>query len=107
MPGAFGHVHATTSVGGDASGTEEPGVLVHVQRLASDGVGGEKALAEVMDEAEGGYDQRGRPGQLGSAGGRRVVFEHEKGVQGEDDGVGVGEVGFVPKLFDVAANKAG
>ena len=66
---------ARTHLGRYPSGPEQARVLVHVERDATgaDGVGRERAGAEVVDEAEGGDDESGGARELSAALGGGVV----------------------------------
>ena len=68
-------VRARTHLGRYPSGPEQARVLVHVERDATgaDGVGRERAGAEVMDEAEGGDDEGCGARELGATLGGGVV----------------------------------
>jgi hypothetical protein len=57
MPGLVVGLHAASEVGRDTAGGEETLVLAHVEVGCADSIGLEEAIAEVVDEEEGGEDE--------------------------------------------------
>lgn len=52
MPRIMVDSHPATTVGRDTSGSEQLGILVHVEGLTTDGVWFEESVAEIMNECE-------------------------------------------------------
>lgn len=77
MLGGMIHLHTTSSDGGYASGTEELGVLVHVEWCAPNRIRLEDARAEIMDESERGSDEACCSWYLGASARRGVVSAAE------------------------------
>ena len=71
----WGAFHPTPVIGRNTCGAEQPGVLVHVERRATDYVWRECTRAEVMNETKRRDNERSRSGQLRVTRGHWIISD--------------------------------